>query len=78
MLSLLFKDLIKFKLNQELTFLSLKKEIETLSNKLENIEEYYLEILLTRGKIELNVSIPLLIEHIYIYIQQGGNKNGRK
>lgn len=78
LLSLFFKDLIKFKLNQEITFSTLKNEIESLSNKLENLEEYYLEILLTRGKIELNVSISLLIEHIYIFIQKGGNRNGRK
>lgn len=78
LLSLFFKDLIRFKLNQEITFSTLKNEVESLSNKLENLEEYYLEILLTRGKIELNVSISLLIEHIYIFIQKGGNKNGRK
>ena len=41
------------------------------SEKLDNIEKYYLEILLTRGKIELNVSIALLIEHIFIFIKKG-------
>ena len=78
LLSILFKDLIKYKLNQEVTLSSLLKEIEQLSEKLDNIEKYYLEILLTRGKIELNVSIALLIEHIFIFIKKGGNKDGRK
>ena len=78
LLSLLFKDIIRYKLNQNIIFTSLKNEIDTLSSKFENVEDYYLEILLTRGKIELNVSISLLIEHIFIFIEKGGNKNGRK
>lgn len=78
LLSLLFKDLIKIKFNQNITLTTLENEINSISNKLENLEQCYLEILLTRGKIELNVSIPLLIEHIFIFIKKGGIKNGRK
>lgn len=78
LLSLLFKDIIKHQLNQEIVLTSYKKEINSLSKKINNSEKYYLDILLTRGKIELNVSIPLLIEHIFITIQKGGVTNGRK
>ena len=78
LLSLLFKDIIRVKLNQTLSLSSLNSKIISLSNKLIDPYSNYLEILLTRGKIELNVSISLLIEHIFITIQKGGKENGRK
>ena len=78
LLSLLFKDVIRVKLNQDLSLSNLKSKIVTLSNKIVDPYSNYLEILLTRGKIELNVSISLLIEHIFITIQKGGKENGRK
>lgn len=78
LLSLLFKDIIRVKLNQDLSLQSLNSTIVSLSNKIVDPYSNYLEILLTRGKIELNVSISLLIEHIFITIQKGGKENGRK
>lgn len=72
LLALLFKDIIRFNSKQDIILQSLKKEVSLLSKKIENPEKYYLEILLTRGKIELNVSIALLIEHIFITIIKGG------
>lgn len=78
LLSLLFKDVIRVKLNQDLSLSNLKSKIVALSNKIVDPYSNYLEILLTRGKIELNVSISLLIEHIFITIQKGGKENGRK
>ena len=78
LLSLLFKDIIRVKLNQDLSLQSLNSKIISLSDKIVDPYSNYLEILLTRGKIELNVSISLLIEHIFITIQKGGKENGRK
>ena len=78
LLSLLFKDIIKAQLGQELILPSLDKEVNILKDQITNPDSYYLEILLTRGKIELNVSISLLIEHIFIYLQKGGKQNGRQ
>ena len=78
LLSLLFKDIIRVKLNQDLSLQSLNSKIVSLSDKIVDPYSNYLEILLTRGKIELNVSISLLIEHIFITIQKGGKENGRK
>lgn len=72
LLALLFKDIIRFNSKQDIILQSLKKEVSLLSKKIETPEKYYLEILLTRGKIELNVSIALLIEHIFITIIKGG------
>ena len=34
--------------------------------------DIYKEVMLTRGKIELNVNLGLLLEHIFIYIIKGG------
>lgn len=78
LLALLFKDLIKHNLKQEITLSSFEEEIKTLCLNIEDPSSYYLEILLTKGKIELNVSLALLIEHIFIQLTKGGKKNGRK
>ena len=78
LIAILFKDIIKCQLKQNITLSSLEKEIKSLSKKIENPDKHYLEILLTRGKIELNVSIALIIEHIFITIEKGGVINGRK
>lgn len=78
LLALLFKDIVRHNLKQDLILSSLEEEIMLLAKKIENPNLYYLEILLTRGKIELNVSLSLIIEHIFITITKGGKNNGRK
>lgn len=78
LLALLFKDVIRASNKQSVNLSSLESEIKSLSKNINEPEKHYLEILLTRGKIELNVSIALIIEHIFITIEKGGTKHGRK
>ena len=78
LLALLFKDVIRASNKQSVNLSSLESEIKSLSKNINKPEKHYLEILLTRGKIELNVSIALIIEHIFITIEKGGTKHGRK
>lgn len=47
---------------------------EELKEKYPNIESIYREVMLTRGKIELNVNPGLLLEHLFIFINKGGTQ----
>lgn len=75
-LSLSFKDMLKIKLDDDILLKSKKELLKSLSSKINDIDKIYLEIMLTRSKIEINVSTKLLLEHIFIYILEV--QNGRK
>lgn len=75
LLSLAFKDILKLSVGGEIILFSKKDLLSRLSNKFKHIEKDYLEIMLTRGKIEINVSLALLLEHIFIYIKENENGN---
>ena len=64
-----FKDIMNIKWHLPLIIKSQEQLFSSLNSKLTNIEEDYKEIMLTRGKIELNVNLGLLLEHIFIFIK---------
>lgn len=71
-LTVLLKDGLNYRIGLPLQLNEHQQTISYLSNSLTNIEEIYKEVMLTRGKIELNVNLGLLLEHIFIYIIKGG------
>jgi len=75
LLSLAFKDILKIKIDGDIILKSQVKTLEELSHKLNHIEKDYLELMLSRGKIEINVSTALILEHIFIYIKEVENGN---
>ena len=78
LLSIAFKDILHIQNNQPLVLEGAKEQIDTLSKKYKNISEIYLEIMLSRGQIEDNVNLSLLLQHIFIYIRkEGGSTYGR-
>ena len=78
LLSIAFKDILHIQNNQPLVLEGAKEQIDTLSKKYKNISEIYLEIMLSRGQIEDNVNLSLLLQHIFIYIRkEGGFTYGR-
>ena len=78
LLSIAFKDILHIQNNQPLVLEGAKEQIDTLSKKYKNISEIYLEIMLSRGQIEYNVNLSLLLQHIFIYIRkEGGSTYGR-
>ena len=78
LLSIAFKDILHIQNNQPLVLEGAKEQIYTLSKKYKNISEIYLEIMLSRGQIEDNVNLSLLLQHIFIYIRkEGGSTYGR-
>ena len=78
LLSIAFKDILHIQNNQPLVLEGAKEQIDNLSKKYKNISDIYLEIMLSRGQIEDNVNLSLLLQHIFIYIRkEGGSTYGR-
>ena len=78
LLSIAFKDILHIQNNQPLVLEGAKEQIYTLSKKYKNVSSIYLEIMLSRGQIEDNVNLSLLLQHIFIYIRkEGGSTYGR-
>ena len=78
LLSIAFKDILHIQNNQPLVLEGAKEQIYTLSKKYKNISEIYLEIMLSRGQIEDNVNLSLLLQHIFIYIRKEGGNTYRR
>lgn len=72
MLAATFKEIIykDFSLNNNLT--ELNAYLESISKQIIDKENVYKQIMFTRGHIELNVTISLIIEHIGFIIAKGG------
>ena len=78
LLSIAFKDILHIQNNQPLVLEGAKEQIDTLYKKYKNVSSIYLEIMLSRGQIEDNVNLSLLLQHIFIYIRkEGGSTYGR-
>ncbi len=76
-LILLFvKDMMNISLNLPIVMKSSYNLIDKLSKRFDNLKDLYIELSLTRSKIELNVNPSLLIDHIMISIRKGMKKNG--
>ena len=78
LLAMAFKDILLLQMDQEITIQIYRGTLSQIAKSLKNIDKIYLEIMLSRGKIESNVSISLLLEHLFIYIINGGNLNGKQ
>lgn len=71
-LSCAFKDIMNVKYNLPLSIKSQEQTFSALAKIIDNPQEIYKEIILSRGKIETNVNLSLLLEHIFIFINHGG------
>ena len=68
MLVMAFEDMINIK-NQKSAFLeSYATILETLAGKLSHLDESLIELLKCNGTVNLNVNIPLLIDHLFYTI----------
>lgn len=71
MLSIVFKDLLNISNNGKIVLTSLEKELHNLIKCLNHIEQSLLLILTSRGQIEMNVNLSLLLDHVLGYILKG-------
>lgn len=73
MLSVIFKDMLNMDLGLKSSLPSLKDKLIKISSHIKDKESCYKEIMFTRGRIELNVTVSLILEHIALSICKGGN-----
>ena len=68
LLSEIFEDLLNLKCNREIVLKSYANILTSLANKLPHIEESLSEILKQRNLVNMNINIPLQIDHLILYI----------
>lgn len=68
MLTIVFEDLINVKLNNNLVLSTYDKILKELANKLTHLDESLVMIMTSRGKIDLNVNISLLLDYVVFQI----------
>ena len=71
LLSVVFKDIMYLNIGKEISLKSKKEDLEKIKDLFKDVESIYLEIMLVRNKIDLNVYKPLILEHIFIKILEG-------
>lgn len=76
MLAFFFKELMYKKINIKTESNIMLDYQDAIIKQVDNLENIYKEIMFTRGRIELNVTISLIIEHLGFIISQGGKQNG--
>jgi len=68
MLASVFEDVIRYQNNENIFLNTYANIIKDLSNKLPHVESSLLEIISLKNKIDLNISIASIFEHLSIYI----------
>jgi len=68
LLANVFEDVIRYQNNEQPFLNSYVNIIKDLSNKLPHVESSLLEIISLKSKIDLNISIASIFEHLSIYI----------
>lgn len=71
MISYAFKEMMNLKLELCISLHELKSYLEMIAVKIKNLQYCYREIMITRSRIELNVTISLIIEHLGYIILKG-------
>lgn len=67
MLSEIFKDLVHLSVKEDITLKSYKDDLVELCSKIKNIDKLLTMLMSATSKLDVNVNIPLLLDHI-IYV----------
>ncbi len=78
LLVICFQEMLAIKGNYPIFLQSYATILKKLSNQIDDIESEMLLCMEARGKLDLNVNIPLLLDHICIHWIKGGHSDGRK
>ncbi|MFA5421626.1 MAG: hypothetical protein WC344_02365 [Bacilli bacterium] len=68
MLTIVFQDLVNIRVNNRITLSSYDSILHELANRLPHLDESLIEIMTSRGKLDLNVNVALLLDHVIIAI----------
>ncbi len=72
MLANVFQDLLNMSVNGDITLKSYDNILRELLMKLKNIDKSLLIIMSSISKLELNVNIALMLDHVIYEITKGG------
>lgn len=68
MLTIVFEDLINIQLNNRLVLSTYDKILKELAEKLSHLDESLVTIMTSRGKLDLNVNVSLLLDYVIFQI----------
>ncbi|MFA5442368.1 MAG: hypothetical protein WCX85_00150 [Bacilli bacterium] len=68
MLTIVFQDLLNIRVNNRITLTSYDSILRELARRLPHLDETLIEIMTSRGKLDLNVNVALLLDHVIIAI----------
>lgn len=71
MLTNVFQDLVNISVNEDITLKSYDKILHELSGILKNIDKSLIVLMSSTSRLDLNVNIPLLLDHIIYELTQG-------
>ena len=65
MLTIVFQDLVNLSIGSNMFLTSYEDNLKTLSKHLKQINNSLLLIMTSRGQIDMNINIGLLLDHIF-------------
>ncbi len=68
MLTIVFQDLLNIRVNNRITLTSYDSILRELAGRLLHLDETLIEIMTSRGQLDLNVNVGLLLDHVIIAI----------
>lgn len=71
MLTIAFQDILNIKIDAEIILNSFKDILLNLTDKLPHIQQSLLTIMTSRGQIDMNINLGLLLDHIINFIIEG-------
>lgn len=71
MLTIVFQDLLNITINSDVFLKTHIEEFKIITSKLKHIQASLLTIMASRGQIDMNINIGLLIDHVIQYILKG-------
>lgn len=71
MLTIVFQDLLNITINSDVFLKTHTDEFKIITSKLKHIQASLLTIMASRGQIDMNINIGLLIDHVIQYILKG-------
>ena len=77
MLVIVFQDLLNLTIGNDIILKSYIDNLIELKDKLPHVQESLLTIMTSRGQIDMNINLGLLLDHVINFIVEGDEKDGK-
>lgn len=77
MLTIVFQDLLNLTVENDIILKTYEEDLLALKNKLPHIQESLLTIMTSRGQIDMNINLGLLLDHVINFIVEGEKTDGK-